>query len=350
MLFLKQIMFVMTAVMVVSCSEDGIMLDTPVRLVSPDKVVSLRSDTTFQGIFPEVLQCSCIQIVNDSVIVLQDQASETNPYHFKAYSSDSFGYLGPLISRGRGPGEMISPYIAGNDPKGKYLCLHDNAVGKAYIIDVQQSLESRKASVVHSIDLPPGIADWLPLPGSKQFALKQEKGEFVFQALGSDGDIFCTFHPYRDIDGERCMTHLSSILTNNRVTGKVAEAMVFLPQLNMFDPGTGQMRSVAVDTGYRKWKALLGKMIDKDTREYYAGIDSSPDYIFAAYKGLPLKKIGEPGIGTSIHVFDWDGNFIYDIKVAEDIGDMAFDSRTKSLYCVDVPDCRIVCYRLDALL
>lgn len=351
MVSLRQILFMMTAGMVVlSCSRDGIMSDTPVRLVSPDKVVSLCSDTTFQGIFPEVLQCSCIQVVNDSVIVLQDQTSEINPYHFKAYSADSLDYIGPLVSRGRGPGEMLSPYMAGNDPEGKYLCLQDNAVGKAYIVDVMQSVESRKASVVHSIDLPSGIADWLPLPGSKQFVLKQEKGEFVFQTLGNDGYIYYTFHPYRDIDGERCMTHLSSILTNNRMTGEVAEAMVFLPQLNMFDSGTGRISSVAVDAGYRKWKALLSKMINEDTREYYTGIESSPDYIFAAYKGLPLKKKGEPGIGTSIHIFDWDGNFIYDVKVTEDIGDMAFDNRTKYLYCVDVPGCKIVRYSLDALL
>lgn len=146
------------------------------------------------------------------------------------------------------------------------------------------------------------------------------------------------------------MTHLSSILVNNKSGGKVAEAMVLFPQINIIDTVSGQVHSIAVDKNYRKWKSVLDRMIDMSTIEYYVGATSTSDYIFAVYKCHPIGMLNDDTNGSSIHVFDWDGNFLYEIKVPESIGNITFDCRTKFLYCVAKPENRIVRYDLSGLL
>ena len=50
-----------------SCNvRRGIVKDAPVKLVRPDKVVSLSADTTLKCAFSEALNCYSIHIVRDS--------------------------------------------------------------------------------------------------------------------------------------------------------------------------------------------------------------------------------------------------------------------------------------------
>ena len=118
------------------------------KLVSPEKVLSLNCDTAFRCPFPEVLHCCGIQIVNDTVLVLQDQVSDSNPYHFKAYSTNTFAYMGSFIRNGRGPGELVQPHIAKSNTLERYLSVNVNQEGKAYKLDVDESIKSREAAVI----------------------------------------------------------------------------------------------------------------------------------------------------------------------------------------------------------
>ncbi len=130
----------------------------------------------------------------------------------------------------------------------------------------------------------------------------------------------------------------------------VAEIMLLFPQINIFDTDNGTVRSLAVNRAYRNWKSVISRQINLETTQYYVNAASGTDYIFAAYKGIPLEQIIKGGSGTSIHVFDWDGNFKYDIKVREDINYMTFDGRTKKLYCIEKQEGKIIRYDLSGLL
>ena len=131
----------------------------------------------------------------------------------------------------------------------------------------------------------------------------------------------------------------------------VAEIMLLFPQINIFDTDNGTVRSLAVSRAYRNWKSVISRQINLETTtQYYVNAASGTDYIFAAYKGIPLEQIIKGGSGTSIHVFDWDGNFKYDIKVREDIDCMTFDGRTKKLYCIEKQEGKIIRYDLSGLL
>lgn len=347
---LRPISVFLTVLLAASCNHSGLVADVAVKLVRPDDSVWLGRDTTFCGDFPEVLHCVDIQIVKDTILILQNQVGAVDSSHFKAYSTRTFRHLGSFIRKGRGPGELVSPHIARTSSDEEYLSISDNATGLSWWIDVPESIKSGQTKVVQTTNLPVNTVDWVPLSELSQLTLNLEDNELVSRIIDQDGNALRTFHPYRGIDAERCMTHLSCMLTNNGRTGTVAMGMVFFPQITFIDTDSGEHRSIAVDKDWRNWKQVLSSMLDKDSIEYYAGITSTPDCIFATYWGVPIGKTLEGGHGSSIHVFDWKGHFLYEIRVKEEIGHLAFDKDSACLYCIDQSEDRIVRYDLSGLL
>ncbi len=333
---------------ILSCGNAGIIDDVRVKLVQPNSAIYLETNNASQCSFPEVLHFDDIRIVSDSILVVQDQPHDGDAYYFKAYSLNSFDYLGSFVLQGRGPDEMLAPYLTNRNSEEDFLFAKDNSVGQAYMLDVQKSLQLQHTVVAQEFVMPTGSLDWLLLPESKQFVLQLDGNETIYRIIGADGKTLRTALPYSNLDGERFATHLSSIFVNSGVSDNIAEIMLFLPQINIF--ADGRLSSVAVNKSYKKWESIINRRIDLNTVQYYASATSNADNIFAVYKELPLSKLKEPGNGSSIHVFDWKGNFIYNIEVAEDIGKLAFDSRTKNLYCIDESSDRVVCYDLHELI
>ena len=345
--YVKFMLLPVIMLLLMSCTGTGIMKDVPVKLVRPAKEMSLSPDTSFRHSFPEVLHCHALQIVSDSIMVMADQVSENNPYHFKAYSTNTFEYLGSFVRKGRGPGEMIYPSIALCNAEEPYLNLYDYTA--AYMIDVEKTIDTRQTVAIYSTDLTSDVIDWLPLQDSIQFIYAEEGEELVFHVVEHDGAHCRSYHPYEDIDGKRCLTHLSSRFVSNGNTGGVAEVMISFPQINIIDTESGEMFSIAVDNSYRTWKRVLGKVMNLDMINCYYGASATSEYIIATYRNLPLREMRGTGHGTSVHIFDWTGDFLYDIKVSEDIGNITYDCIHKYLYCLDM-DGGIIRYDLSAIL
>ena len=345
---IARILFFLTAVFTASCSRTGIVYNVPVKLVRPEVTVSQVRDTAFNCSFPEVLQSYNLQIVDDSVLVIEEQIADPGQYRFKAYSINTFNYLGAFIRKGRGPGEMIDPRLTGSNSQTPGINLYD--MGKAYIVDVNESLESGQTSIIREYDLPSTVLEWMPLPDEEQFVMLFEDNEFVFNLIENNGAISQTFSLFKQADGKQYVTHLSNILANDGCSGKVAGFMLLFPQFCIMDTESGQVLSFAVDPAYKKWESILYKRIWKDNIDYYTGVTSTQDYIFATYKGVPISSTYDKDQGTSIHIFDWNGHFLYDIDVTENIDNMAFDNRTGYLYCHERIEDRIVRYDLSFLL
>ena len=279
------------------------------------------------------MRCNAIQLVQDTILVLQDRATEENIHHFKAYSVNSSDYLGAFGRLGRGPGETISPHVMKSAAYAEWLVLNDNAMRKAWAVDVMESTVSGSMIAADLFELPAGVVDWTFLPDSCSFSLRLEHGKAVFHTEDCGSSVLNSYS-LNDAIG---------------VSGKVAEAMVFFPQINIFDTKAGLARSFAMNKACRYWKTVVSGMPDMSTVEYYEGIAATEDYIFAACRGVPLGRLDESGPGSSIHILDWNGDFLYDVRVDENIGDIAFDERTQRLYCIDRLEGGVVVYDLDAL-
>lgn len=346
MMYFRSIISLICLVLVFSCSRSGILNDVPVSYLRPVESITAVPDTSSRNAFTEVGNCIDIQIVNDSIMICQDQATDSDPYFFKAFSTDSHRYLGSFIRKGRGPGEMISPRMASLPCNVSALYLTDNSEGTVSIIDVARSIESGMADTIGSGGLSPEMIDWCPVHDNGRFVLELQSDRMVYSVF-EDEKILHSFAPYGELSGETYATHLSSILLNNFTGGIVAEVMLFLPQINLFDTSLGTVRSIASDKSYRNWKSMLDCMIGPDTVQYYMAATCSSKYIFAAYKGMTLKDMMSNGSGTSIHIFDWEGKFIRSIQVEEDIREMTFDESNNQLYGIDKSSGNIVRYNLQ---
>lgn len=342
--------YILSALLLLSCGRSSIIDSAAVKYEKPGKVVSLDADTTFSRDFHEVLNCLNLQIINDSILIIQDQVNETNTTHFKAYSTKSFEYLGALIHNGRGADEMLSPSIVKVVSSEEDLYLKTASSPNVYRLDVLNSLTSRHVMIAEEFVLPSNRVDWIPLRDSVHFIMNYEDREFVFHTVDDQGIKTGTFNVFEGIDAGRNATHLSLFMVSGNASGKVAIPMIFSPVLCMLDTDSGEMYTIAVDKGYRKWESVINRPLDLNTIQYYTGAAASEDYIFAAYRELPLGKLRETGYGSSIHVFDWDGKFIYDIKVKENIEQMTFDNRTKCLYCIEKTKGIVIRYNMNELI
>ncbi|MCM1199098.1 MAG: BF3164 family lipoprotein [Clostridium sp.] len=279
---------------------------------------------------------------------MQDRVSEDNPYHFKAYSTRTFNFLGAFIRNGRGPGEMLYP--AGQRSfDGMHLNVNDNALALAWSVNVKETVESQDVSIEKNHTLPSGTIVWLPISNSREFTLRIENDKETFQIDDRNGKATHIFDLYVGHNDRRHITHLSRRLLYNPDTEQIAEAMVFFPQINFFNIDGSCAHSTAVNKEYRKWKSVMNCRPDK-AKEYYVHATSTQDYIFATYKGRLWFNQDSHVQDTHIHIFDWSGKFVYDISTNEDIDFIAFDSIGKYLYARDKTEDRIVRYDLCGLI
>ena len=340
---------ILISIIYVSCERNSIIDVDYVRAEKPNNVVSVDIDTTFMCEFPEISDALDIQVIRDSIIIVHDKVSDANIFHFKAYSLDSFNFLGEFITNGRSSGEMISPHIAKMLPSENDLYISQTSIGKSYAVDVQKSIYSGNTFISEEYDLLPTTVDWLPLGDSLQLMLQYEQNEFVYQISGNTGESLHTYNLFDGIDASRYATYLSQYMIYNRNLDKVAISMIFFPQIAIIDLDGGRHISTAVDKSYKNWQSVLYDRLDMETIQYYTGITVSDEQIFAAYRKSQLGMLYESGNGSAIHVFDWDGKFKNDIRVKENIGQMAFDYRTKYLYCIEKSKGNIIRYDLKGL-
>ena len=321
-----------------------------VKFTKPNQVVSMSVDTTYDFSKSNFHYYSDIHIVSDTILVLMETITDENSYHFHSYSINSQQYLGPFVQNGRAPGEMISPSVVRTSTSDNYFTVKDNNTASGYRIDVINSVISKHTQVVKSDSFSGTYLDWLPLNDSLKFTLQIDNDDIIYRYILNDSTDYKTVKPYNAGVGYRHITHLSSILASSGNTGKVAEVMLFLPQINIIDSECNNILSIIVDRDSYRWKEFLNQNMSMNTTQYYVSASSCNDYIFAVYKKQPLDKIMTSKTQSYIHIFDWNGNFIYNVKVEENIGNVAFDDYGNYLYCIENSDGRIIRYDFNGLI
>ncbi len=338
-----------SALLFASCSRTSLVERIPVSMERPQKKYHLEADSSFQIVLPETINPVALQIVADSILIIQNQPSAAVSQHFCAYSIRTNQLLGLFLTNGRSSGEILQPLIEAGASDSQYLFISDSSLGYAMKVDVLNSILTGTGIFVECCKLPDCAISLIPVSESVQVAYIPGK-DVCFQTLEKDSIARRSFFPYRSIDGDRYITHLSSILTSSGSDGTMAEFMICFPELHILDINTGVWKSVAVDEEWRNWKILLNEPFSMSKRQYYAGATSSSDYIFASYWGCSLENCLSGGHGGAIHVLDWNGSFLFCLNVTEDIESIAFDSNNKHLYGLDRASGKIYRYDLSVIL
>lgn len=319
------------------------------RVVDPEKSIAIERDSTFDYDFSEVLNCVDIQIVGDTLLIMQDEPTSDDPFHFKAYSIETLSYLGSFIPKGRGPGEMVSPNLVRGSSSRELLSIEDNTT--SYIVDVKEAIEKIGEGCIVSSEIPSSFLDWLPLSQSSALSLTLDGKEFVFHYIDkSDSVNSKDFHLYKDLKGENYATYLSSFPVEKGDSCNAAVVMIFFPQITFFNVREGKVTAIAVNERYKRWSTIVNSSLGMDTIQYYGEAASSPDYLFALYNGESLGEIARGEAESTIQIFDWQGNYLYEIKTNDDIGDLAYDSKNKRLYCLESRTGGIIRYDMSEIL
>ncbi len=316
------------------------MKDVPIRLYKPEWEMIIERDTSFRCSFKDVLNCVDLQIVSDTLLVLQGQIYKDNPNFFHLYSLCNYELISSFGRKGRGPDEVYQPCLVPVQSNSRYLCYRD--VGKEYIYR-----DNIFTSQLEGYAIPiSNVMSWLPIGIDKNFYIYFKDNSFIYSVCNKSEDVLSEYKLYPEFIEEYYATFLSSLLTTNE-QGRIAEAMVNLPQINIIDVNTGVKNSSAVDKVYKKWRKMMSKPFDASTRQYYMAIAPSSDYIFAVYSGATLAEIYQDGrYNNEIHIFDWEGNFKYRIKIDEHLSRITFDEKQGQLYGIEKETGHIVRYNI----
>lgn len=345
-------------IMIVSCKPENLVMDAPIRLVEPMMVSDLQRDSSFNCNFPEVMSCVYMNILQDSLLLLHDTpVSDRNLYFYKIYSLLDYSYLGECVRKGRGPDEFLEPMISGNliGMNGNMDCyIYDLSQNKSFRYDLSQ-LMSGHDSNPSVTDLPDMTVYAAPYRDSLQFVMNVDKRKLLCNIIDKDGEVVKSINLYSDnIDAKKHISQLGNCILVNDRAGIVALMMLSLPQINYMEVESGKIHSSAVDVRYKQWKQAIKASAPKQLMafpQYYNDATSSDNYIMGVYLARSINDlISGKKLNPHIHIFDWEGNFMYDLRVHEPVSNIEYDADSGFLYGLDVSKGQIYRYDLSDML
>ncbi len=329
-----------------SCSNSSIIKAGKVEFKEPGKVIEVELDSTFNSDVLGVQACFDLQIVSDTVLVIQVNPTDSL-YFFEAWSTRGFDKLGSFGRKGRGPGELLTTRICKTESRSKDLIIENPSSESTCSVDVLESIHNSTIIAVDSCSFDRALYS-APLSDNCRFTIEME--DDILAAYSYDDISRREIEFFQTVDANRYITHLSVLLSSNSARAKVALAMLLFPQIAVIDVHSGNVKNIAVDRAFKDWKNVLASMLGPNSVEYYSGLCTSENYIFATYSGVSIKDRTNGAENSMVHIFDWDGNFLFAVKVKESLGHVTYDSLSKYLYAVDSSNDRIVRYDLSGCL
>lgn len=165
-----------------------------------------------------------------------------------------------------------------------------------------------------------------------------EADDYSLEILDESGHRIKKLSLYPNVSGEQYFDRLSSACALNQGNSKLAMAMCLSPQVNFMDLENGDKITCAISDEYKKWRDMLNAS-DENRRFYYMSSAQSSEYFMSLYVGgVSLMDWIKGGDAPHLHIFDWDGNLLFDISLKESLKSITFDGSSKVLYGVDAND------------
>ncbi len=346
--------------LLVSCMPSNVVNGVPVRFVTPAKVLSLDCDSSFTFDFPEVECLGGLQLVSDSVLFVSDSPYRNEQtYFYKAYSLSDLSYLGGHLAYGRGPGEFLLPELLGHCKSKETVSTCDYIADivqmRSFAYDFSASVSTGKDVVYPVSMLPSGTIYAYPFRDSLQLIVNTDNDRIMINLTDDEGAVLKSKELYPDVGTERNFPQLCFAEAINNDSGVLAMFMLSLPQINFLDIETGEIRTFAVDKAYRNWDSIINVFDVESVMNspiYYSIAMCTSDHIIASYRsGITHNgmKNGD-ACGTHLHIFNWDGDFLYDVSLNETISSPVYDSARKHLYAIDYSHERIYRYDLSGII
>lgn len=288
-------------------------------------------------------------------------------YQYYCFNINTGKHICNFFPMGRGKGEFLNVtpimqnYTENGEVKAPFVAMNEK---KAGIFNITKSVKERTTvcdTVFHF-----GGQDKNKRPFSRFF--KYNDSTFLVYQFGTrlnleehkyslpqflmincyTGEINRTYDVYNEpalynpVAGDKNRSFYLSLNLMKPDKSKILIAMTLLPQINILDVETGIVKGVRI-AGTPGFEYLKGKV--EDFKEYYLFSDADDRYIYALY--APKSYI-EPGVPTNcmVHVFDWEGNFVYKLYAPEALNQIQVDLNHKLMYGVSFSTEEVFRYRL----
>lgn len=116
---------------------------------------------------------------------------------------------------------------------------------------------------------------------------------------------------------------------------KVAQGMKYLAQINILDIGNGEVIGCRMKDGVG---FSIFETEKKEEKVYYNSIQADDDYIYATYWGKKQWDVSleaKMPLLNTIHVFDWNGNMVRELKTDRAFFRIELDRARNRLYSAD---------------
>ena len=127
---------------------------------------------------------------------------------------------------------------------------------------------------------------------------------------------------------------------------KIVQAMTRLQQINILDTRTGEV------TGYRMNGTPDFSIFEtkkKVINSNYVRVEVDDQYIYASFWGKETWGVKEIPFVNTIHVFDWNGKWLYELKTDLPVHEMWLDRIRNRLYTTNLNVDDVFCLDLNEL-
>lgn len=341
---MRRLLFFAVCVMfMASCGggKDSNIFDAPVRHAKAGYSCSISGTRvnlggdTLGGIFD--------MFVHDTTLFLRGEMKDS-PYMVHAYSLKDYSEKGHYVAKGRGENELLSPHFEGHVQGAENsLYLFDLNLHSSYAFDYASSSKMHCTQLSKLVKLPKMVMYAFPF-GRQHFAVVPEDDALTGYVLDEKGKKVKSESLYPQVSGTEYSYLLSAASGLNSERKTLAMAMSMFPQVNFLNLETGERHTAVLSDGYKGWRNMLNGE-DEDMRMYYTSGVQSSNFFMAIYSGgVPVQEWAEGGSEPHVHIFDWDGNLLYDLIPDEKLSCITFDEVSSVLYGVDSSD---VIYKYD---
>lgn len=318
-----------------ACTLKDNIFDVPVRNVMPEQIISVNGHKVDLGMNAPI-GISNIYFIDSLLLMKTPQSSSL----YTIFSLHTFSCYDSKIRKGRGPCEFMAPiceeeFFSADKLKSMYV--FDLNLCKSFKWVPVKNLHNGHADLTELVALPPGTLNAMPYSDSLHLIRRPNSHGIIYSICDSQMRVVKEMTVYEKISGTRYIDKLSSSDAVCPGSSKVVMAMCMFPQINFLDMENGEKKSVAVKSGIKHWSKTLQEE-NAEAFIYYMSLCRSKDRIIALYYGVPLIEMATEKCIPHIHVFNWDGDFLYDISISENLRSITYDNEGKVLYGLDNSD------------
>jgi hypothetical protein len=328
--------------LVFSCNKQ------PVHELVFEKSFSVTGEIILQS----EVQLLSLYVVGNYLIGRQDRAE----YFIKVYDLKSLKELGEFARKGRGPDEFPTTLLIDRAFQCKnniYVWAHDLNAGVLCRINITESLKKQTTII------------------DKKFKTKAESGfhtvffidstKIIGRSTNSIPHMYRLqlYNPQQDIitktvplfpivkkkrdDLDFIYRKYNYLYTSNiglkADKTKIASAMTSFDRIDIFDDNGVLEKSVleGIEVPKNEIQSYLEAESNINTAlmNYYTGIYTTDNYIYALYYGQPKSDYSKKLIETEIRIFDWVGKPLIKMKVPDYLLSFSINEEGGVMYGVD---------------